>query len=61
MSESSRSQDRHSAVPDHTHTLPPLSVILDFFHRASSWSAARKFRNQTVCKDCETLGLGNRS
>jgi hypothetical protein len=56
MSESSHSQDHRSAVPERTHTLPPLSVIFNFFHRASSWSAARKFRNQLSAKTARLWG-----
>jgi hypothetical protein len=61
MSASVRSEDHHSAVPDRTPTLSPLSVIFDFFHRASSWSAARKFRNKLSAKTARLWGWVIRS
>jgi hypothetical protein len=61
MSESLRSEDHRSSVPDRTHTPSLLSDIFDFFHRASSWSAARKFRNNLSAKTARLWGWVIRS
>jgi len=56
MSGSFCSQDSGSTAPDHTQSHLPLSVIFDFFHRASSWSAAGKFRKQLSAKTARLWG-----
>jgi hypothetical protein len=56
LGKSLRSEDHRNSHRDRTQTLSPLSAIFDFFHRASSWSAARKFRNKLSAKTARLWG-----
>ena len=61
MSKALRSEDHSNTIPDQENILSPLSAIFDFFQRASSWSAARKFRNNLSAKTARLWGWVIRS